>query len=448
MNDPRIAYASAPYDYEQFASKLLGTCYVSDPWAYTRRRFDNRPLIMGTQLIELLSQVAADIGALYDELCQIVWDNPDLLDSYYQLTPMQKLMWLGSGGAWHSYARMDAFWCGGDDVKVCELNADTPSGQSDVIGCSEVFAAELVDGELTELYDVNAEYVPRMKQMVRDSWTHRMGDRPLRTIGIVYPTDLPEDMALVYLYKNVFEEMGCEVVLGSPFNLQRLPGGRIGMFDKEIDVVWRHYKTDWWGEREVAHTASPELMDVEPLEQTLWLLTAEDAGEVIVLNPFGSMVAQDKRSLSFFWEHMDRFSEASKKTIRAHIPETYRFETIGMDRLLSERSEWVMKSDFGCESEEVVIGPFCVDQDWHEELYGMYEGRWVAQRFFETQSFEDGRVANLGLYLVGGAPAGMYVRMSSTDEATGHGSMVATPFGRKAGSESARIVPHRSEETK
>src|SRR5262249_59369248 len=69
-------------------------------------------------------------------------------------------------------------------------------------------------------------------------------------IGIVYPTEITEDLSMVRLYAELFAERGCRVALGSPYNLGRAPDGRLALLGTPVDVVVRHYKTDWLGERE------------------------------------------------------------------------------------------------------------------------------------------------------------------------------------------------------
>lgn len=425
MLTPPWTFDAPALPFGAFAQQLLGSCYVSDPWAYSTRRFDERPLVLATPFYERLLALGDAIGALYDEVARVVWDDPSLLDSFYRLTPYQRSMWLGSGGQWHGFARMDAFHCTGDRLLVCELNADTPSGQSDVVACSVAHGARY-----PELLDVNAQYLDRLEAMVRGWWSARAPEQPLRAVGIIYPTDLPEDVALVRLYQRRFEAMGCRVVLGSPYNVQRRSDGGVAMFDTPLDLVWRHYKTDWWGERERVHLDAPEISDTEPLEQTLWLLEAERAGKLLVINPFGSIIAQDKRSLALMWEYKDRFSEAAQATIEAHIPPTYRVETIGRERLKSERTRWVLKSDYGCETDEVTLGRLALDAWWHGELDGAVAGRWVVQEAFEVAKDLEGREANIGIYLIGGTTSGLYIRLASNDEPTTHGAVVATPFIR------------------
>src|SRR5262249_3475849 len=65
------------------------------------------------------------------------------------------------------------------------------------------------------------------------------------SVGILYPTEMPEDLSMVLLYRQWFEERGWQVALGSPFNLRRFGGGRAGLFNAPCEAFILPYKTDW-----------------------------------------------------------------------------------------------------------------------------------------------------------------------------------------------------------
>jgi hypothetical protein len=180
-----------------------------------------------------------------------------------------------------------------------------------------------------------------------------------------------------------------------------------------VDLVLRHYKTDWWGERPTvfAHEAPPP--DDTPLvRELLLLIDAENRRQVAIANPFGALIAQDKLSLAFFHEHKTRFSMSGRATIDAHVPLTVRLDVADRARLAEERAQWVLKSDFGCESDEVVVGAFVDDATWCTALQSALAGHFVVQRFFQAQPLSDGTLPNYGVYLLGGAPSGLLVRAS------------------------------------
>ncbi|HEY0081652.1 MAG TPA: hypothetical protein VGB61_02585, partial [Pyrinomonadaceae bacterium] len=274
--------------------------------------------------------------------------------------------------------------------------------------------------------DPNATLGARYMSMLRHSHEKNAPARPLANVGIIYPTELSEDLAMITLFTRWLEAEGIGVVRGSPFNLRRTARG-LEVLGVPVDLIVRHYKTDWWGERVPVWNDTTGYPDPEPLEGPLGaLLAAESGGEVTVVNPFGSVVTQNKLSLAFFWEEQERFSRRARKWIRRYIPETFRMERVGAARLLAEQASWVLKSDYGCEGEETVCGPFVSEDIWRRTIEQARPEHFVAQRFFRVRPDESGRLANYGVYLLGGSAAGFFTRLSR--QGTGYAAMTVPTY--------------------
>ena len=426
--DGAIRLAEERGEFAELADAMQATCLIPDPWSMEtgHMRFHNAPLVFSPEALERIYAVAAAIGRLFHEAMTLLWEDRALLERFYPgLTPFQKLMWFASEGAWHGFARMDLFLCADGRIQVCEMNADTPSGQTDAL-----VPGPLLLERYPELEDPNADYRARMEALVRRVYgatTGREGEP--RRVGIVYPTDLSEDLSIIWLYQQWFEEMGAETVLGSPYNMGRAPDGGVHLFGREVDFVLRHYKTDWWGERLPVWKDEEPFPDPDPLtEPLLQLIAAEREGHTAVLNPWGSIMAQNKLTLAFFWEEMERFSAEAQATIRAHIPETRRLDVIGRAEVAAAREAWVLKSDFGCEGDEVVIGRYVTPELWARSVEQAVEGIWVVQRYFEIEPLDGVWCPNLGVYLIAGAPSGLLVRLDPLGKATGTTSRVVAPL--------------------
>jgi hypothetical protein len=72
----------------------------------------------------------------------------------------------------------------------------------------------------------------------------------------------------------------------------------------------------------------------------------------------------------------------------------------------------VLKSDYGCEGEEVCVGASMTDAEWAEALELAVPHRFIVQRRFDSVRDELGRAANHGVFLVAGRAAGTYTRLS------------------------------------
>jgi glutathionylspermidine synthase len=363
------------------------------------------PVLLERSTQEALYAAAEGVAALHAEAAQLCAREPALVARTFDLAPSYERMWRASAPAWHGIARADVFLTA-DGPQVCELNSDTPSGEPEAVTLND-----LVDGAgASGLDDPNCHLGDVVFEMVR-AWAPR--DRPL-TIGLVYPTEITEDLAVIELYARWFEARGARVVLGSPFNLRPDGSGGVAMFGVSCSVVWRHYKTDWWGERRPVWRSEEAYADAAPLTPQLeWLLGAVARGRCAVVNPFGAVLTQNKRMMALLWEELARFPGWARRLVRRYVPHTVRLETLAPARLRAERDAWVLKSDYGCEGEEVVVGAETTAAAWARALDDAIPRRWIAQRRFTPLRSAAGTFANYGVYVVGGRAAGLFTRLQA-----------------------------------
>lgn len=396
-------------NYNAFAEALQATCRISDPWIEGKPRFRLEPLILTNAMYARLSEAAERIGALYDELCDIVLQDPALLD-FFDLTPYERLMWLASGGAWHGIARLDLFLLPHGQVQMCEMNSDTPSGEAEAVLLNSLFAPNFFPSQ-----DPNHDFPKHFVEMLRSFPLpdHSVAQQDsTKRIGIIFPTEIPEDLSMILCYEEWLQNAGFEVVFGAPFNLHPMAGGEVGMFGKRIHIALRHYKTDWWAERESVWKDGLPFPDEEPLARELALiLEAVANGHVQVINPFGAALTQNKLTMALFWQMLDRFSPTAQETIKRYVPETLRLCDVE-DAKIMEQDDWVLKSDYGCEGDEVIIGRAVSEEIWQQSLEQAIPTRWILQRFFEAAPTEDGYIPNYGVYLLGGRRGGIYTRLA------------------------------------
>jgi glutathionylspermidine synthase len=387
-----------------FLAELATGGLIDDPWLGGELRLDATPVVLSATVAAQVAEAACAVALMLDTAVPRAAAEPAWLGRL-GLDPTLAAIACLDAPRWLGLARADVFLCGNGPAQVCELNCDTPTGLAE---CCEL--ARIATARYPHLADPSAALPQRWLAMVRMALPSGL-DQPV--VGIVDPTDLPEDLAHVRLLTRWLESAGCRVVRGSPFNLHACPGRRVGLFGSPCDVLVRHYKTDWWAQRRSAWRDEPPPPCAGMLGREIALIAdAMDAGTVTVLNPWGAAIAQSKRALALPWEQSEWFPPAILEAVRRHLPETRWLDTMSHDRLLAERGEWVLKSAFGCEGEEVIMG---IDTDaarWHETLRRADPTQWIAQRAFTPRRDADGHLANHGVYLIGGAPSGIYTRCS------------------------------------
>jgi glutathionylspermidine synthase len=400
-----------PSAYDAFARRIVESGIITDPWLDGAPRFREEPMVVTSAEQRALYRAAEDVASVYDELCSLVAAQPALLDQFFCLTPWQKAMWLSSAPLWHGIARADLF-ATDQGIAMAELNSDTPTGESEAVILSAI-AAEARPGAT----DPNRELSDRLCEAVETLASHLVegfgtGAGSRKSVAIVYPTEFTEDLSVIRLYRRWLEERDWEVILGSPYNLGWDERGPL-LFGRPFSVLLRHYKTDWWGER-CSVWDDEQIADADALEAPLKIaLTASLERRAAVINPFGAVLPQNKRSMAFMWEHMAEFSPRAREIIRQHVPETVRLESLTRERIAGERDGWVLKSDYGAEGDEVILGPLVNDEVWRSALQHARPGRWIAQRFFKAHTNVRGETVNHGVYLIAGEAAGLYARFQA-----------------------------------
>ncbi|MCX6156235.1 MAG: glutathionylspermidine synthase family protein [Candidatus Kapabacteria bacterium] len=423
-------------NYIEFAEKLYESCIITDAWIDGKERFLLDPVILSKSRYNKMKKAAEDIGFIYEEQCKLIWKRPEMLD-YFNLTNYQKLLWLSSGGLWHGIARLDLFILADGTIKMCEMNSDTPSGEAETVLLNQIF-----EDKYPEYINPNKEFAERFVNMIdlfgnqlenieavipvntgipeelsiRDSYIRRNDilEKTQLTIGIVYPTEMTEDLSMIKIYEKWLTDANYKVIIGAPFNLMK-KGNHLTLFDNEIDILLRHYKTDWWTERE-SPWSDFEYTDSYPLDLEINAVLNAYANRTLnVINPFGSVLTQNKFSMSLFYDYFDLFSNKSQNIIRKYVPETRRL--IDIDFRLINKDEWVLKSEYGCEGDSVLIGLNLSQQLWDESLEKLVPEHWIAQRFFNIKKYKKKYFPNYGVYLITGIASGIFTRLAeiSTD---------------------------------
>jgi glutathionylspermidine synthase len=401
--------ASDRSSYDDFARSLLADGVLGDPWLEGQPRFALEPLLLEPARARALYAAAEGIAAALAEAAALCLRRPALLERL-GLSSLQRWMWLAAAPDWHLLARADVFWTDRGPM-VCEVNSDTPSGEAEAVLLNAYAAARH-----PAAVDLNADLGRRYTDAVAAYAARVLGRDPGRPLAaaLIYPTELTEDLSMIALYRRWFAARGWNVTLGSPYNLCAQPGGGLALFESPCDLVVRHYKTDWWTERRPVWRDEAPFPDAEPLAGPLAaLLQAATSDAAAIVNPLGAVLTQNKRTLALLWEERSQLSPAAQEAIARYLPFTARMECVPVVELARAQAEWVLKSDYGCEGDEVIVGAEVAPLFWRETLARALPGRWIVQRRFRPERDRAGVAVNHGVYVVAGRAAGILARLSA-----------------------------------
>jgi hypothetical protein len=200
--------------YTSFAHAVYETGILSDPWFDGVERFRLDGVVLTHERARRLAEAAERVAYLHNELAEIIIANPALLTEFYSLTPYQLAMWQTSGGMWHGMARADLFILEDNRIVCCELNSDTPSGHAEAVTLNELLY-ERNCRQHGALANPNAEIADAFIAMLHESHAKRTSAE-LRRVGLIYPTEMTEDLGMMTLLTTWIEQAGIAVVAGSP----------------------------------------------------------------------------------------------------------------------------------------------------------------------------------------------------------------------------------------
>ena len=80
--------------------------------------------------------------------------------------------------------------------------------------------------------------------------------------------------------------------------------------------------------------------------------------------------------------------------------------------MLSKQSQWVLKSDFGCEGEETLCGLHESKENWSKAMHELEEKSWIVQAYCSPQEDKLSQITNFGVFVVAGKSSGCYSRTS------------------------------------
>ncbi len=391
--------------YDAFAARIVERGLLLDPWLAGRPRLREAPVFVTASDAAELRRVAEGVALLHQELAALCEREPELCETFLGMTPFQRLLWEAEGPRWHAVARADVFRTD-RGFQIAELNSDTPTGTPESVTLNAL-AAEAHPGAIDPSRDLEARVMDAFEAVARA----RLGPGFERTAAIVYPTELTEDLSLVRLYRAWLERRGWRVVLGSPSNLTATDDDHVTLFEARVSLLIRHYKTDWWTERE-SPWSDVTIPNAAPLVGPITaIVRASVAGKLAVVNPLGAVVTQNKRALALAWERRDALSDEARGVLDRHVPRTVRLEALEPEQLRAERRDWVLKSDYGAEGDEVVVGAAVTEAEWRETLALARSRRWIAQRYFHAEPYDDDGVVNHGVFVAAGRASGMYARV-------------------------------------
>ncbi|MCW5835733.1 MAG: glutathionylspermidine synthase family protein [Labilithrix sp.] len=426
--------------------ELVHRWLVWDAWVGGKRRVDLHPLVLSAAAHRDAVRAAERAWALVSAAADRAASDPEERARYRLHPDVERLAAASrAGGDAGSVARVDLLLREDGRFVACEVNADCPGGYNETLALPRLArAAGLARGLAGPLRDPTF-----VAGRLADRLVERSGGpgSPRGVVALAYATAYAEDLQVCALLERLVRERGGRAVRVSPTALVEAAGGGVAVRGERVAALYRFYPVEWMaGQGNVAALAR-----------------ATAAGALASLSSFACIHAQSKLAMARAFAH-DRAAAAEV------FPETVAFSDLERGELERARASWVVKRDLSRVGDHVFVGALTSPEEFREILAAVADVErcsgeaaarahavapapagpslgandagqaWIAQRFVPQAPLATPwgtRLVTLGVYLMDGAFAGYFARLSPTSHCS-HDALALPVFVEDASAVAAR----------
>lgn len=281
--------------------------------------------------------------------------------------------------------RMDwAMDCSGN-LKLLEINSETPAGLAESLFVDSIIAEELNISLESPNNTFKEKIVSQFSKIICD-YSKVIN---IKTIGLLSSTYYEDWYTINSLYK-ILKDLPYEFVVGSIYDCKLSSSGKWTLYGKELDAVYRYYPLDWFDKEEMMNKK-------EALKDTL------------SINPTHTIISQSKAFFAVMYELLKQgfYEEEEKEAIIKYIPKT----SFDVEEL--ETYDYMVKPILSREGDGIALA--CELQEQPDENY-IYQERVQTLNLDYRVHYNIGESIEalypiIGCYVTGTSFAGVYTRL-------------------------------------
>jgi glutathionylspermidine synthase len=412
----RLAGARDPLSDPALACQLAQRYLIFDSYLAGVRRVEVHPLVLPRAMHEAAARAAESVVAAVGRVTARAHVDPAERARYGLSQDSMDLAAASHDSGDHaSLMRVDLLLSEDGEWRACEINADCPGGHNESAGLPRLAReAGFHEGDdPTHMLESLADRLTALAELPGE---------PPGVVALVYATAYAEDLQVCAIIQRILQRRGTRAILVSPM-APRFDTGELRVGAEIVRVLYRYFPTEY--------------MDGNPNVEGI--CRAVRAGRVRTLSSFAHMYTQSKYSFARAWAQEPTLEAADRAIVRRHIPASFDVAAIARERLVSERSDWVLKRAYGRVGDEVFVGSLLDDEEWGSTVDAVTGMRgsgesWIAQRFVPQRPVPTpwgDRFVTLGAYVLDGRFVGYFTRITPESHVS-HGALCVPVFTEAA----------------
>lgn len=249
---------------------------------------------------EELAEATKRLASIMHMTQTLLYNNISYFENFLGIEKLKEILKYKFTEEFVFLARMDWAIDHSGNLKLLEINSETPAGLVESLFIDNLIVEELNINKPSPNKELKNKIIEQFNKIVKDySKTHSV-----KTIGIISGTYYEDWYTANALFK-ILKELPYEFVQGSIYDCTVSNNGKLSLFDKELDAVYRYYPLDWF-----------DLEDMTNIKDAL--------KNTLSINPTHTIISQSKAFFAVMYELLEQgfYSEKEKILIRKYIPKT------------------------------------------------------------------------------------------------------------------------------
>lgn len=332
-----------------------------------------------------LVQATNDLAVIMDKTQNLIYENMNHFADILGIGSLVELVRQRFTEEFLFLGRMDWAVDAKGELKLLEINSETPAGLVEGLFIDKIIAEELKITLPSPNEKLKDKIVTQFKKIINDY----SKVKKIETIGLLTSTYY-EDWYTVNAINKILKDQPYEFIMGSIYDTRVNESGKLCLYGRELDAVYRYYPLDWFDEEDM-------LDKKEALKNTL------------SINPPHTIISQSKAFFAIMHELLKQgyYSKEEAYIIEKYVPKTAfeagKLQTLDyiVKPILSREGKGVA---FACELKEIPDESHI----YQERVQTMNLDYWVHSNLGETR---DTLYPVFGTYVTGTEFAGMYTRL-------------------------------------
>lgn len=334
--------------------------------------------------IELVKAAEA-LAGLMNKTQKLIYDNIEYFSDILGINGVKEILEYKYTDEFVFLARIDWAIDSFGNLKLLEINSETPAGLVESLFIDNIMIEELNIKAISSNKELRNKIIAQFERIIKDySKIHS-----IKTIGILSSTYYEDWYTANSLYK-ILKELPYEFVVGSIYDCKVSKEGKLSLFGKELDAVYRYYPLDWFDEEDMSEQK-------EALKNTL------------SINPTHTIISQSKAFFAVIYELLKQgfYDEEESQLVIKYIPKTsFDVEELKtydyiVKPILSREGAGVA---LACELKEIPDG----NHIFQERVNTLNVDYWVHDN---VHRIRDVLYPIFGTYITGTEFAGIYTRL-------------------------------------